>query len=117
MTDKRLEDYQKAKLSRKAAEEWNELPNGKCYQNDKFNISIAHCKKLQLTRSGQQYSGGTNYWETKDDFNLAILEHIVDNWGKIFPDVIERMKDKENKALNKCQSFIDEMQEAINEHQ
>jgi hypothetical protein len=113
MSDKKIEKWQRCKTEREQAEEWEALPRGPRYQNDKFEISIAHCKAPQLTRAGQQTSGGKNYWETGEKFNLAILEYIVDNWESISIDVLERLRQKEIAALRDCQQYVDEMQKLI----
>jgi len=115
-TDHRIKKYQDAKRARKEAEEWNDLPNGRKYQNDKFNISSAHCIAPMLCRMGQQSSGGSNYWKTEKNFNQAILDYIIFNWKVIYLGVLERMKKQETDALKECQSFIDEMQKIINEN-
>ena len=61
MEDKRIDQWQKAKRDREVAEEWNDLPDGRKYQNDNFDISIAHCSKPKLTRAGQQSCRRKNY--------------------------------------------------------
>lgn len=113
MSEQALVRYKDAKVTREDAEAWNKLPEGPKYQNDKFNISIAHCKSPMLCRAGQKRHGANNYWETDKRFNQAILEHIVDNWNKIFPDVINRLKAKEEGALRDCQDFVNKIQNAI----
>jgi len=113
MDEQRLTIYREKKNAVTAANAWNNLPNGTRYQGDKFDISVAHCKPPKLCRAGQQSCGGRNYWETEEAFNNTILEYIVENWESIYPDVRQRMKDKEAKALQACQSFIDDMQSRI----
>lgn len=115
MSDKLIEIWQRAKIATETAEEWNNLPDGTKYENSTFQISTAHCKAPQLTRTGQQYHSGKNYWETKAEFNLTILEYIIDNWKEIYPKVLDRMKLKEREALKACKSYIDEMQRLIDE--
>jgi len=115
MEDKRLVEYRKAKRAVEKAEEWNNLPSGLRYQGDKFDISIPHCSAPKLTRAGQKYAGGQNYWDTDEELNLALLEYIIDNWDFIYQDVFSRLQDKESAALKKCQTFIDDLQKAINE--
>ncbi len=114
MSEQLLTNYKKAKKDRENAESWNNLPNGQKYMSDKFKISIAHCQRPKLCRAGQQSQGGKNYWSTEEAFDSAILEHIVENWDKICPDVLARLAKKEKDALILCQSFIDKMQEEIN---
>lgn len=112
--DERLKQWQDAKDTREAAEKWNNL-HGPRYRNDDFEISIAHCTAPKLTRAGQQNCGGqTNYWETKPEFNLAILEYLIFHWKEIYPHVLEILKKKEQLALENCQSYIDEIQNIIN---
>lgn len=115
MTDLRLKRYQKAKATRNEAQAWNALPDGPKYQGSKFAISLPHCRPPKLIRAGQQTCGGTNYWETEHDFNLAILQYLVDDWDNVYPKVLEILRKKEQAALKDCQFFIDELQKAINE--
>ena len=37
------ENYLKAERALSSAKEWNDLPNGPKYQNNKMDISMAHC--------------------------------------------------------------------------
>jgi len=99
MSEKLIDNWQKIKNTIKKAEDWNNLPKGKKYSGSKFEISIPHCKPPMLSRMGQQYAGSQAYWETDQDFSLAILEYIVSEWGDIYPKVIERLKEKEQYAL------------------
>ena len=113
MEDKRIKNFSDAKRAVKAAEDWNNLPCGRRYKGDNFEISIAHCKPPMLTRAGQQNAGGQNYWETKGAFNQAILEYLVSTWDDHYPKVLEILNTKERERLKECQSYIDEMQSAI----
>lgn len=113
MSDERLTKYQAAKRVREQAEEWNTLPYGPKYENDIFNISVGHCRAPKLVRSGQQTCGGKNYWETGEDFNNALLEHIVADWDSIYQKVLRILQGREVKSLKECQKFIDQMQAEI----
>lgn len=115
MSDINIKSWEQAKSARQAAESWNNLPNGRAYQNDTFSISLAHCKAPALVRAGQQSCGGQNYWETEKDFNLTILEWLVENWKTISPEIIQMMKDKEASKLKACQEYVTKMQDLINQ--
>ncbi|MCP4988301.1 MAG: hypothetical protein GY928_20315, partial [Colwellia sp.] len=52
-----ISKWKAARRSRKDAEYWDALPEGKKYENNKFNISIAHCAAPVLCRAGQQSCG------------------------------------------------------------
>ena len=114
MGDEIVKKWQKASTARKAAELWQDLPNGQKYMNDTFSISKSHCKAPTLVRVGQKVVGGTNYWETGAEFNDAILTYLVDNWNAIYPDVVNIMAERERKALVDCQEYVTKMQELIN---
>ena len=116
MEDRRIESYYRAKRARELAEEWNDLPN--CNNNDEhknnnFSISADGSVPPILVRTGQQYMGGKNYWETKAEFGQAILEYIVSTWDTHFPKILDILKRKESNKLKECQSYIDEMQQKI----
>ncbi|MDY6896176.1 MAG: hypothetical protein SVO01_12300 [Thermotogota bacterium] len=115
MEDKRIIAYHGAKEAREKAEEWNNLPHGRKYQDDTFDISVAQSKVPSLIRIGQQKHGGQNYWESNSKFNQAILEYLVSTWDEHFPRILNILKEKEQKALKDCQSYIDEMQSMIDE--
>lgn len=116
MNTKLIDNYNKAKSSRQKAKEWQDLPNCERYTKDhKFEISLAHCDPPGLTRAGQRYAGDNNYWKTESDFNKAILKYLVENWEDIYPSVLKKLKQKEQEAIQDCQSFIDDMQNMINE--
>jgi hypothetical protein len=115
--DTRLEAWKKAKKTREDAEEWQELPNGRKYDNDRFNVSAAHCKPPILCRAGQQTHSGQNYWETEVGFNDAMLRYLVADWDSIYPKVLKILKETEAKKLRECQSFIDDLQRQISEAQ
>lgn len=108
-----IDNWKKAERTRTQAEGWNDLPNGRRYQNDTFAISTAHCKTPEITRAGQQSSGGQNYWKTEEGFNNAILKHIVSDWENIYPKVLEILKKEENEALVACQSYVTDLQGLI----
>jgi len=111
--DSLINNWKKAESTRAEAEQWNDLPNGRKYQNDTFAISKPHCKAPQLTRAGQHSSGGQNYWETAEGFNNAIIKHIVSDWENIYPKVLEILKKEENEALVACQSYVTDLQGLI----
>lgn len=111
-----LKKWTDAKYHRECAEKWNELPNGRKYQiGDTFEISLAHSKAPILVRAGQQTCGGENYWKSGHELNQAILEYLKDNWEGIWPEVLQRMKQKESSALIACQSFINNLQKQIDQ--
>ena len=107
--------WKEAKEARINAQKWNALPDGKKYQTDKFDISLPHCTLPMLNRAGQQKCGGQNFWKTEKLFNRAILEYLINDWKDIFPQVIKRMCQAEEKALIECQTYVDELQANINE--
>ncbi len=117
MSDIRLKELDRAKRAVKKAKEWNDLPKGRKYGNSKFKISIAHCNVPKLIRGGQQVCGGNNYWETDEDFGNAILKYLVDGWDDHYPQIIKILENDEKKALQACQSYIDEMQMEIKKAQ
>lgn len=110
-----IQDWRNSKIERENAESWNDLPNGRRYQNDKFNISEPHSRKPMLCRAGQQTCGGNNYWKTGEEFNAAMLQYLIDGWADHYPHIIKLMKEKENQALKQCQSYVDKMQGLIND--
>lgn len=108
-----INNWNKAKDNVLKAEQWQNLPNGRKYHNDKFDISIAHCDSLKLVRAGQQVCGGNNYWKSPEALNNEILGYIMDEWESIYPKVLKRLQEKEKKALLNCQEYITEMQGLI----
>lgn len=117
MSEQKINAWKAAVVARKGAESWNNLPNGQCYQRDSFSISVGHSKAPKLTRCGQKYASGQNYWETEEAFNKTMLEWLVKNWSKAFPEIIEMMKAKERAALLECQEYVAKMQEMIDNAQ
>lgn len=115
MSEKKINAWNIAQYDRQKAENWNALPNGKRYMQDTFSISVAHCTPPKLVRAGQQSAGGQNYWETEEAFNTVILQWLVKNWNKAYPEIIEMMKDKENQALVDCQEYVSKMQQMIDQ--
>ena len=81
------ENYLKAERALSSAKEWNDLPNGPKYQNDKMDISMAHCS-LKLQRDGQQFQGGQNYWDAPPELTAEIIKIIVED-----KTIIERALD------------------------
>jgi hypothetical protein len=65
-----------------------------------------------LTRAGQKYQGGTNYWESPDGLNDAILEVIVGD-NSIIQRAIALVKEKEDKAVTLCQTFAEDLLKEI----
>ncbi len=114
MSNSLIQDYKNAQKNADEAKEWNDLPNGRVYQSDSFDISEAHCTPPVLVRAGQQYCGGQNYWESNEEFNNALLTYIISDWDNIYTYVMEIMNKRKDEKLKKCQTFIDEMQELIN---
>jgi hypothetical protein len=115
MEDKRIIAYHGAKEAREEAEKWNNLPHGQKYKDDEFDISAAHCKAPSLVRVGQKRQGGQNHWVSERGLNQAILEYLASTWDEHFPRILNILKEKEQKALKDCQSYIDEMQGMIDE--
>lgn len=113
MSESKLKVWQEKKRAVAEAERWNNLPNGPKYMNDTFAIYTNQSKAPTLIRYGQQYVGGTNYWESPKEMNLAILEYLARNWDSIYPEVLKSMKEDESKALQDCQSWVSEMQALI----
>ena len=110
-----IKNWQKAKNSVNTAEQWNSLPNGRKYENSSFKISEPHCKLPTFTRAGQQVCAGKNYWETDEAFGNALMKYLINDWDKHFAGVMAILKEDEKQALLKCQSYVDEMQAAIDE--
>ena len=114
MSDK-LKTYFDAVSSRKAAEKWSAMAkNGGGRNGDSFSMSTA-LSLVKLTRCGQYDTGGKNYWETSKEFNDAIVQWIKENLEDVQAGAIEILKQKEDAALRNCQSFLDEMQQKVNE--
>ena len=70
--------YRKAVNALEMSKQWNELPKGQKYQNDKMDISPAHCT-LKLVRSGQQVQGGQNYWDAPPELVAEILDILKED--------------------------------------
>lgn len=115
MSHQKVAAWDKAKTAVQRAKAWQNLPNGPRYENDTFAISLAHCKPPTIVRAGQRVCGGQNYWETEQEFNLAILEYIVKDWKEVYLKVMAIMEKKEKDALIDLQSYVDSMQNMINE--
>ena len=108
----KYDEYLKAKRDYEEAVEWNNLPHGQKYQNDKMDISTAHCE-LKLVRAGQQSQGGKNYWDSPKALNSVILETISTR-DEIIDFAIHRLADKVTQALADCEQETLERMEAIN---
>lgn len=78
------EEYERALKDLRSAEEWKGLPGGPSYKDSDFEISMEHCT-LTLTRKGQQYMSGQNYWNAPPQLTSAVLKVIVDD-----PSIINR---------------------------
>lgn len=115
MSEKKINAWNIARCDRQKAENWNALPNGQKYMQDTFSISVAHCTPPKLVSAGQKSAGGQNYWETEEAFNTAILQWLVKNWNKAYPEIIEIMKDKEKQTLVDCQEYVSKMQQMIDQ--
>lgn len=116
MSEALIKQWQKAKNAVDSAKKWNNLPKGNRYSTqDTFEIRLANCVAPKLVRYGQKYAGDTNYWESSEEFNQAVLEHIVKDWKNIYPEVIAIMEKKERESLQACEAYITEMQTLINE--
>lgn len=114
MSDEVIKNWQRKVIARKSAEAWQALPSGPRYMNASFSISEVHCKAPVLVRCGQKSAGGTNYWNTDEEFNKAILSYLVKNWDSVYPEVLDIMKKAENRALLDCQEYVNKMQDLIN---
>lgn len=107
----KYDDFLSARRARIEAENWNNLPRGPKYQNDKFAISPAHCK-LTLVRAGQQSCGSKNYWDSPSGLSSAILQ-ILSSDNSIIIRAIESMKEAERLALIACEDEARERLAAI----
>ena len=104
-----------AKKDVSEAVRWNELINSnQKYSKDAFEISIAHCEPPLLVRAGQHYAGDTNYWNSPEALNRAVLRVIVDSIDDIVIKAMAVLSEQESVSLKKCQCFIDDMQRKIN---
>lgn len=115
MSEQLVKNWKNNKLATESTKEWNNLPHGPSYCNSSFEISIAHCKAPILERMGQQEAGGQSYWKTNANFNYMILKYLVYNWDEHYPKIIKMMEDQEKESLKACQSYIDELQQLIDE--
>jgi hypothetical protein len=111
------EEYLKVKESYEKAKKWNDM-HGKIHGNtvcDKltpaFFISPAH-SEIKLVRSGQEMTGGQNYWSSPAELNKAIL-NIIREDQEICNKAVNVLKVEMEKALVDCQEFIDDLQEKI----
>ena len=110
MSEHLLKRWQEDKIALKRAKEWNDLPNGRKYNEDQsFEISKAHCRPPILVRIGQQSHGGQNYWNTEEEFDQMILNYLDDDWDNHYPKIIKMMEEKERESLQECKTYINEM--------
>lgn len=101
------DDYLKANDNYKKAVKWNELLYSQQKDgNSTFGISFAHSKPPELTRTGQ---------DSPDALNRAILKVIIKNETKIIGKALDLLKAEMETALQKCQSFVDELQSKIDQ--
>ena len=109
---KEYDVYLKAKADRVEAEKWHDLPNSsRKYQDDSFGMSPAH-GKLMLMRCGQHVCGGTNYWESPEALNSAILA-VIENDPAVIVAAIERLRDQERDALIACKASAEALMGAV----
>lgn len=115
MEDERLKKYEVIVKDITNAKNWNNLPNGKKYQNDKMWISVDHCTAPILVRIGQQYARGNNYWATDGAFNKAILRYLVHNWDEIYPKIIAIMDEDRISAIKELKSYVQTLNDIVSE--
>ena len=95
------ENYLKAERALSSAKEWNDLPNGPKYQNDKMDISMAHCS-LKLQRAGQQFQGGQNYWDAPPELTAEIIKLIAED-KSIIERALDRLEKRAAELLVSCE--------------
>ena len=95
---------------------WHALGEKETRNGVLCGISSAHCEgKIKLVRAGQFSTGGKNYWDSPQALNDEIKEYVIVNFNEIYPELLKSLESKRSAALQDCQSFIDEMQRAIND--
>ena len=117
MSNDKLSKMEKAKQDVRDAKYWQGL-HGTIDGNvgkPAFFISKVHCKAPKLVRYGQFYTGGINYWDTKEGFNEAILEYLITDWDNIYPRVLEILEKREAEALFELQAEINSAKTKLEE--
>lgn len=109
------DDYLKANDNYKKAVKWNELLYSQQKDgNSTFGISFAHSKPPELNLSSATMLPSPN-WDSPDALNRAILKVIIKNETKIIDKALDLLKAEMETALQKCQSFVDELQSKIDQ--
>ena len=114
MTNDLLKTWENKKRVVEDVESWNNLPKGPRYGDDSFKISLIQSVAPKFQRCGQKSCGGKNYWESPEALNKAVLAWLVKNWDKVYPEVLDALKEAEVQALKDCQQWVDDMQAKIN---
>lgn len=107
------DEYQKAKARTSAAVNWIELRKSQDSQSGNlFSLSTAH-SKLMLMRCGRHSAGGTNYWESPESFNSALLDVIKADFDFLADRVLKVLQKQEVAALIACESELAELSASI----
>jgi len=81
---------------------WDNKKHDTCrHESDKFEIA-ANQSKLTLVRCGQYKAGSTNYWDSPEKLNNAILQIIIDD-ETIIERALEILEADRVKELLACE--------------
>lgn len=107
------DSYQSAKKLTEEAHKWVGLRTAVDSQSRKlFWLSPAH-SKFMLMRCGQHSAGGTNYWQSPEMFNSAMLEVIASRFDELSAAVMDILEEREQTALIACEEELQEIQAQI----
>ena len=85
--------------------------SGRC--GDVLHLSPAHCTAPKFVIAGQYTEGGTNYWNSPEEFNLAMQDAIMARFPELAAAAVAVLERKAADALIKAEVEVAAIQDAI----
>lgn len=104
--------YQQAAFRRHDAELWLAHIGARGRDSDTLRVSSAHCT-VKLVVAGQYTTGGTNYWDSPEPFNKALIKVILKDWARISGAVVNLLREEERQLLVNAESEVSAAHAAI----
>lgn len=98
VTLKAFGEYQQARFRREEAQKWLSHVGARGRGSDILRISPAHCS-IKIIIAGQYETSGTNYWDSPEKFNPALINAICKHWKLISETALGFMVAAEDEAL------------------
>jgi len=84
-------------------------------ESDILNLSPGHCSPPKFTLSGQYTTGGQNYWESPNTFDVAMKAVIIRRFKELSEEAVALIEKEVAAYLVAAESEMDAVQTALTE--